>query len=589
MKKTNTYIWLLSAMTVLLLAACGGGPAAQKSDGLPATQTSTGKNKKAIDSAEVERLFIDGCKFMALEDYNAAVQTFEAVLKLDPNNAPSYYQLAKIFIDHGQVGDALNLSEQAATLDPLNRDYAILQAGILNYSGQFLKAADVYLALISKGLADVNTYYQLAACYEKANDRNKAINTLLDLHRVHGLEEDLAFELQRLYASQGKYTEAIYWLELLTELNPDDPLYLRYLSDYYDLNGDPVKAKSTFDALLTSDPHNTDLLFKKADMEKKSGDISAYKKTMQSAFADPEGNIDTKIFYLVLFVDSIGRKNFTDRDMIFSWTELLVQAHPDDAKSYAMRGDFLYYDEQLQAAADVYNKSLKLRNDVFDVWLKMFYIYADLQKYDSLYQTANMAIELYPNQAISYYFAGVGAQQLKLYEDAVKVLRRGLPLSISNLNLRASMYSTLGDTYHALGDHAASDESYENSIRIVPDDVFTLNNYAYYLSLRRTNLTRAAELAKKANTLKPGNSSLEDTYAWVLYAQGDYKEALRWIEQALKNGGNTSGVIHEHYGDILYRLGDTSKALEAWKTARQLGEKSEQLEQKIATGKLPTE
>lgn len=584
MRKTILYICILTGITSL--TACGSGSSAQKSGQQTPAFSSGAKNNRGIDSVEVARLYIDACKFLALEDYNTAVQTFEQVLQLDPNNAPAYYQLAKIYIDHGQVGDALTYSDRAADLAPQNKDFAILQAGILNYSGQFLKAADVYTSLIVKGLSDIDTYYQLAACYEKANDKRKAINTLLDLNKQFGIEEDMAFELQRLYASLDDYDEAIYWLTVLIKLNPDNFLYLRYLSDYYDRNGDPVKAKETFDKLIQADPANTDLLFKKADMQKKSGDMAGYQSTMKEAFANPDGDIDTKIFYLVLFVDSIGRPNFTNKEMVFEWSALLAKAHPDDAKSFAMRGDFLYYDNQLQAAADVYNQSLKLRNDVFDVWLKMFYIYADLKKYDSLYQYANTAIELYPNQAVSYYFAGVAANQQDMFSDGVQLLRRGLPLTVSNTELRAGMLSLLGDAYHALGDHAASDDAYEKSIHLAPSDVFTLNNYAYYLSLRKENLERAAELALSANNLNPGNASLEDTYAWVLYQQGKYAEAKIWIEKALVHGGEKSGVIHEHYGDILYRLGESAQAVEQWKKARDLGETSDQIEQKITSGKL---
>ncbi len=585
MKRTLLSIYLLLITAAILLSACGGSRSAQNGSQTPVSAQAP-KPKKGIDTLELERAFIDGCKYMALEDYNKAVQIFEGILKMDPDNAPTLYELGKIYIEFGSVGDALNFSQRATTIDPNNRDYALLYAGILNYSGQFLKAADAYQSMIDRGLSDAETYYQLAETFEKAGKRQDAINTLLELHKKIGNDEMLVFELQRLYATTEQYPEAIQWMEMLVDMNPENPMYLRYLSDYYTRNGETEKAEKTFAILLEIDPSNTDLLFRKAEMQQKAGNQEGYLATMRQAFGDPKGNIDTKIFYLVLFVDSIGSPAFKTRDKIFEWTELLIQAHPEDAKAYAMRGDFLYYDNQLQAAADIYNKSLKLRNDVFDVWLKMFYIYADLQKYDSLLLYTNLAIELYPNQPVSYYFAGVAANQQDQYADAVKVLRRGLPLAVSNMQLRASMLSMLGDAYHELGEHVQSDDAYENSIRINPDDVFTLNNYAYYLSLRKENLERAAELAKRANELRPGNASLEDTYAWVLYQQGKYAEAKKWLEKALANGGEKSGVIHEHYGDVLYQTGDTAKALEHWKLAREYGEASDLIDKKIAEGKL---
>ena len=40
-----------------------------------------------------------------------------------------------------------------------------------------------------------------------------------------------------------------------------------------------------------------------------------------------------------------------------------------------------------------------------------------------------------------------------------------------------------------------------------------------------------------------------------------------YIEQALRNGGDTSRVIVEHCGDIYYKLGEVDKAVEYWKKA----------------------
>lgn len=577
----------LYTLIMMFLAACNGPKEAQQQTGsVVNVGSSASRPKKGIDTAELERQYIDACKFVALEDYNKAVDIFNNIVKIDPNNAPAMYQLGKIFANHGQIGDALAYSEKAASIDPGNRDYQQQYAGILQYSGQGRKAVDVYLGMIKNEIGDEDTYYQLAATYEKLGDRQQAVSTLLDLHKIIGDDEQVMFEIQRLYAAVEQYNNAISWLQKLIKQNPDNTLYLRYLSDYYDRNGQPELAEKTFNDLLAIDPSNTDFQFRKASMQQKAGEYADYVNTMNNAFANPDGNIDTKIFYLVLFIDSIGRPEFKTKDLVFNWSKLLVEAHPDDAKSYAMRGDFLYYDEQLQSAANVYNKSIALRNDVYDVWLKLFYIYSDLHKSDSLALVSNMAIELYPNQPLSYYFAGIAANQQDKFEDAVKVLRRGLPLTISNIDLRSGMFSALGDAYNELKKYPESDDSFENALNLNPNDVYALNNYAYYLSLRKEKLERAAELAKKATTLQPENPSFLDTYGWVLYQQGDYKNAAAWIEKAMQKGGDKSGTVIEHYGDIQYRLGNEAKAMEYWKKAKAAGDASDMLDKKINDNKL---
>ena len=60
-----------------------------------------------------------------------------------------------------------------------------------------------------------------------------------------------------------------------------------------------------------------------------------------------------------------------------------------------------------------------------------------------------------------------------------------------------------------------------------------LNNYAYYLSERDDKLEKAERMSKKSNLLVDNNSAFMDTYAWIMYKQKNYKEALNWIEDAL--------------------------------------------------------
>jgi Tfp pilus assembly protein PilF len=104
--------------------------------------------------------------------------------------------------------------------------------------------------------------------------------------------------------------------------------------------------------------------------------------------------------------------------------------------------------------------------------------------------------------------------------------------------------------------------------------------------LRKEKLEKAAKMAKTANDLFPTNASFNDTYGWILYQQGNYEEAEKWIKKSLNNGGNNSGTVLEHYGDVLHELDkDDNRAMEYWKRAKETGEYSDKLEEKIKEGK----
>lgn len=77
------------------------------------------------------------------------------------------------------------------------------------------------------------------------------------------------------------------------------------------------------------------------------------------------------------------------------------------------------------------------------------------------------------------------------------------------------------------------------------------------------------------------SSSFLDTYAWVLFTLEDYEKAKMYIERAMDAGGSESGAILEHYGDILFKLGETAEALQFWKKANGKNGVSEKLDEKI--------
>jgi tetratricopeptide (TPR) repeat protein len=114
-----------------------------------------------------------------------------------------------------------------------------------------------------------------------------------------------------------------------------------------------------------------------------------------------------------------------------------------------------------------------------------------------------------------------------------------------------------------------------------PDNLYVINNYSYYLSLREEKLEYAESISKKTILAEPNNSTYLDTYAWILFKLKRYQDALYYIKRAFENGGAESQVIVEHYGDIQFMVGNAEAALELWKLSNEMGNNSESLLKKI--------
>ena len=83
----------------------------------------------------------------------------------------------------------------------------------------------------------------------------------------------------------------------------------------------------------------------------------------------------------------------------------------------------------------------------------------------------------------------------------------------------------------------------------------------------------------------PDNGTFLDTHAWVLFQMEDYEGAKKFMDLAMKHETKPSGVMLEHYGDILFHLGKKNEALSYWKKAEGSPEASDKLSQKIKEGK----
>ena len=86
----------------------------------------------------------------------------------------------------------------------------------------------------------------------------------------------------------------------------------------------------------------------------------------------------------------------------------------------------------------------------------------------------------------------------------------------------------------------------------------------------------------KAIEINSENFSYLDTYGWILFLSQNYSDAEFWLQKSLDYGGINSGTVLEHYGDVLYKLNRTSEALDYWKKAKDKGDYSDRLLDKIA-------
>lgn len=119
---------------------------------------------------------------------------------------------------------------------------------------------------------------------------------------------------------------------------------------------------------------------------------------------------------------------------------------------------------------------------------------------------------------------------------------------------------TKADYLYKSGRKSKAFRTYEKALKKNPSDPTVLNNYAYFLSLEKRNLSKAEKMSRKAVDADPDNVSYLDTYGYILYLLKRPAEAKTYFKRAIIYGGKDDEAVLRHYAQVLEALGENDLA-----------------------------
>lgn len=579
----------LIAIGLVMLSACTpskelAGPVESRPERAP--------KQVGTNDSRVMELFMKATQARLLGEPLKAVHLYEETLKLDPSNAAAMFELGKLYNGMQQFEPSVNYAKGAVEIAPDNIWYRYLLADLYKQNQQFEDALGVYDEVIRKWPKRYEIYMNKAEILLQLQKLDEASELFDEVQEKFGFNEELLLHQYSMFMTTGNYGKAMEVVEKAMLARPDEPRYHAMQAEVYEHMGEMDKAHDSYQRVLKMDPGNSMVRIAMAEHYYSIEQPAKAIEQLEAAFMDQGLSIDSKMQVLLGFFEMTQRAEIpqTDRDDMttkaYDLITLLKQMHPEEGKPYTIHGDFLMRDGKFREARDQFREATKYEQDKFAIWQQLVLLDSRLGDSKGMRDDASAAVELFPTQPIFYLFKGIGHSQLKEYDEAIEALIAGKNLVVDDPQSKAQFLSSLGDAYHGAEEHKLSDKAYDDALAINPDDPGVLNNYSYYLSLRREQLEKAERMSKRSNELAPDNPSYLDTYAWVLYQMGKYEEARVYIEKAISSGGAGEGVLLEHFGDILYKLGETDLALEKWKEAQTAGGGTDLLDQKVVEGKL---
>lgn len=543
---------------------------------------------------EAEFYFTEGEKYFLLEDYTKAHALFLRVAELNPGNATVHYKIAEILAKSPKQTDLENAAlsiENALRLEKKNKYFYLLASNIYTSLGNYAKAEQALETMMKEVKGTEDYLYELAAIYQYDKKPDEAVKIYNRAETILGISEVSSLQKQKIFLEQGKVDEAIAEGEKLLAAYPDEERYVMGFAETLSQKGQYKKAIEAIEKFLVNHPEAGSAKILLAGMYRDSGQELKSREIMRAAFLDPSVDINSKVVMLGAYNTQLGQnraKNMPDSDLekfALELSDILKKNYADEPNVHIVAGDLYLTLKRNRDAEQQYLDAIQLGSTSFEAWQNLLSLESESNKFDSLIFHSEQGLEIFPNQAMLYYFNGYGHLRKNHYRQAAGSLEQAKKLSANNPALVSEVNSMLGDAYNGTKEYDKSDKAYEECLSFNPNNDYVLNNYSYYLSLRKENLEKAERMAAQAVKNQPNNGSFLDTYAWVLYMREKYKEARKIMERALAQP-DVSSTLLEHYGDILFQLGDVDGAVRQWEKARALTSQHDLIDKKIANRRI---
>lgn len=545
------------------------------------------KNQRKAQIAEVQgsRYFIEGEKHLVLGDLEKAFFYFQKALELAPEEPAISYKIAEVLMKANQAEKALPFAAKAAELDRENKYYALMLAEIHTSMKQPLKAAEILERLTADGEHNQQYNLDLASIYLNAEEFDKALVVLGRAENYYGVLEPITYQKQRILLSNNELEMAIAEGKKLIEARPGNPDNVMNLMEILFNNNRLEEALDLVNTEMAKYPNQPELQMAAHSLHKEQGNIEQSNHYLYKAFASDDLDPEVKA---KAYLGQLSELKTTEREVLLDSLEVLMTDHsPEHAAVYAALGERRRAEGKPEEAIGFYKKSLaqnpKNARLLEQVILGSF---GENANFEELEKFTILGVDEFPKNPEFWFYDGVVKSAQKKDEEAVISLKRAIELNANkNPQLDQVAFGSLGNSLYNLGKKEEAFANFEKALALNPNDEQVLNNYSYFLSLEKKDLEKAKKMSDKVVRRFPDNGTFLDTHAWVLFQLKDYEGAKKFMDKALEHEPDPSGVMLEHYGDILYHLGEKSEALSYWKKAEGSPEASDKLSKKIKEGK----
>ncbi len=496
-----------------------------------------------------------------------AIEYYKRALELDPNALEIYVSLASVLYMTQQFDEGLRYAHAAMSIDPDNmRLYQIVALGYIG-KRDLPKAVEYYTEILELDPKRLETYFAIATLLEAMNQPQDAIRIL------EQIPDDLktADVYVKLGALAGRMNDHLSAIEYYRKGYKQDTTSLTAI----------IGIGTGFDMLAMSD--SAIYYYEKAIVDTIILNVAQRVLDMYTDTDQYENVVE--MAHKILAIDhdnthvrrSLGfayYKRGQPESALDEFTITLRQDPGDSYSAFYMARIYLEQGEYDRAHRAV-EHALKIDPDFVELWIYLGFVALEENNYElAEYAFAEAA---YRGGDLSqiYYLFGAIAETLNKDSDAYHYYQRSLRVKTDNL----SSLQALASLTSRLGRDEETFRTFQKIIEVDTLNAMALNYVGYTFAERNDSLEYALELVNRALAIEDDNGYYIDSRGWIFYMMGLYEDALDELKRASEIVEDA--VIFEHLGDVYLKLGERSKAKDAYKKAFDIEPNNRGVETKI--------
>ena len=583
-------IFLFSLLSLLLVP----GLLAAKDRKRPVAKKATVRTTVTLpplsynDSRRYDFFFLEAIRQQEAGHYDAAFDLLNHCLDINPNAADAWYFKAMYLSQLKQDTLAMKCLEKATMLSPENDTYQERLAQFYIGTGNYAQAIQSYERFFAANRDRSDVLNILVQLYKQQQNYPMMLNTIGRLEQIEGPNDSFTLGKMSVYEMMGDKKMAYKTLRGLADSHPNDPSFTVMLGNWLMQNKRGGEAYKLLTQVLKADPTNVYAQSSMYDYYRATGQDSLARRMMTEVLLGKNTPAQTRAMFLKQAVQECDAKG--DSLSVVKLLDRMQEAMPRDTDVAEMRVAYYTVKKMPTAMLDsalVY--LLKLAPDNGSARFQLIQNNWSKQNWKEIAALSEPGMLYNPDEMAFYYFTGLARYYQKDDDGALDAFQRGTSVinSKSNPDIVSDFYAIMGEIYHNKGQNDKAYAAFDSCLQWKPDQVMTLNNYAYFLSVDGKDLKKAEEMSAKTIKAEPKNSTYLDTYAWILYKEDRYTEAKLYIDQALANLSDSDmrADLLEHAGDIYWAAGLREQALKYWTQAVKAGSgNAAALRQKIAGG-----